>query len=81
MVGSFLYYARAIGIDIQHTLYVIASEQSNVTTCAMKCVNQILDYMYYNSNTVIIFYASDIILNVHTYASYISAGKGRSRTG
>ena len=37
--------------------------------------------MYYNSNAVIIFYTSDMILNVHSNASYVSASKGRSHTG
>ena len=47
----------------------------------MKRANQLLDYMYYNSDTVIRFYASDMILNVHSDAAYLSAGKGRSSAG
>ena len=81
VVGSFLYYARAIDITIFHTLSTLASKQSNSTKRTMKRVNQLLDYMYYNSETVIRFYASDMIPNVHSYASYLSAGKGRSRAG
>ena len=34
-----------------------------------------------NPNTVAIFYASDMIPNLHSDASYLSAGRGRSRAG
>ena len=44
-------------------------------------VHQLLDYMYSNSNAVIRFHASAMILNVHSDASYLSAIKGRSREG
>ena len=68
-------------MTILHALSAIVSEQSNATKRTMKRVNQLLDYMYYNSNAVIILYASDMILNVHSDASYVSAIKGRSHTG
>ena len=47
----------------------------------MQRVRQLLDYMHTNPNAIIRFYASDMILNVHSDASYLSAGKGRSRAG
>ena len=34
-----------------------------------------------NSNAVVRYYASDMILNLHSDASYLSAGQGRSRAG
>ena len=34
-----------------------------------------------NPNAIVRFYASDIILNLHSDASYLSAGQGRSRVG
>ena len=40
-----------------------------------------LDYMHTNPNTVIRFCASDIILSLHSDASYLSAVQGRSRAG
>ena len=68
-------------MTILHVLSTIASEQSNTTQRTMKRVNQLLDYMYYNSDAVIRFYASGMILKVHFDTSYFSAGKGRSRAG
>ena len=44
-------------------------------------IQQLLDYMATNPNTVIRFYASDMILNLHSDASYLSAGQKRSRDG
>ena len=47
----------------------------------MKRVKQLLDYLNTNPNAVIRFRSSDMILNVHSDASYLSAGNGRSRAG
>ena len=47
----------------------------------MKRVQQLLDYLNTNPNSVIRFRSSDMILNVHSDASYLSAGNGRSRAG
>ena len=37
--------------------------------------------MHSNPNAIIQFYASDMVLNVHSDASYLTAAKGRSRAG
>ena len=81
VIGSFLYYARAIDMTILCALSAIASDQANPAKRTMQRVKQLLDYMHYNPNTEIRFYASDMVLNVHSDASYLSAGKGRSRAG
>ena len=81
VVGSFLCYAHTIDMIILHTLSTIALEQSNSTKRTMKRVNKLLDYMCYTSHAVISFDASDIIMNVHSDAPYLSVGKGRTRTG
>ena len=47
----------------------------------MKRVQQLLDYMHTNPNAVIRFRSSDMILNVHSDASYLSEGSGRSQAG
>jgi len=47
----------------------------------MKRVEQLLDYMYTNPNAVIRFCASDIFLNLHSYAIYLSAACVRSQAG
>ena len=47
----------------------------------MKRVKQLLNYLHTNPNTVIRFRSSNKILNVHSNASYLSAGSGHSRAG
>ena len=81
VLGSFLYYAHAIDLTILHALSAIASEQAKPTKQTMARVQQLLDYMATNPNTVVRYYASDMILNLHSDASYLSAGQGRNRAG
>ena len=81
VVGSFLYYARAIDMTILHALNSIAAESSKPTKRAMERVRQLLDYMYSNPNAIIRFRRSDMILNVHSDASYQTASRARSRAG
>jgi hypothetical protein len=81
IVGSFLYYAQAVDPTILMALSDIATQQAAPTENTMKCVNQFLDYMWMHPDAIIRYHASDIILNVHSDASYLSAHKARSRAG
>jgi len=81
VVGSFLYYARAVDMTILTALNDIAAEQAKPTQRTMQRVEQLLDYMHTNPDAVIRFRASDMILNLHSDASYLSAARGRSRAG
>ena len=72
---------RAIDLKILHALSTIAPKQSKPTERTMKRVQQLLDYMHSNQNAVIRFRSSDMILNVHSDAIYLSSGSGRSRAG
>ncbi len=47
----------------------------------MKRVDQFLDYMWTHPDAIIWCCASDMILNVHSDASYLSAPKACSRAG
>ena len=81
VIGSFLYYARAVDMTILQALSEIAAQQSKPTEKTMQRVKQFLDYMHTNPNATIRYYASDMILNVHSDASYLSASNARSRAG
>ena len=59
----------------------ISSQQSAPTENTMKRVNKFLDYMWTHPDAIIRYRASDMILNVHSDASYLSAPKARSRAG
>ena len=47
----------------------------------MERVNQLLDYMHTHPNAKIGFQASDMFLNIHSDASYLTAANARSRAG
>ena len=68
-------------MTILHSLSAISSEQAKPTERTMQRCKQLLDYMTTNPNAIIRFHRSNMILNVHSDASYLSAGKGRSRAG
>jgi hypothetical protein len=81
IVGSFLYYARAVDPTIIMALSEISSQQSAPTENTTKRINQFLDYMWTHPDAIIRYRASDMIINVHSDASYLSAPKARSRAG
>ena len=68
-------------MTILHALSAIAAEQSSPMERTLKRVRQFLDYMHTHPNAVIRFRSSDMILNVHSDASYLTASRGRSRAG
>ena len=81
VVGSFLYYGRTLDPLILHALSVLASEQANAMENTLKRVHQFLDYMTWHPNATICYYSSDMVLNVHSDASYLTAPRSQSRAG
>ncbi len=59
----------------------LSLQQSAPTKNTMKQVNQFYDYMWTHPDAIIRYRASDMILNIHSDASYLSAPKARSRAG
>jgi hypothetical protein len=81
VVGSLLYYARAVNLTIFMALSKIATQESAPTENTKKRVDQFLDYMWTHPDATIQYRASDMILNVHSDASYLSAPRACSRAG
>ena len=81
VVGSFLYYARAVYLKILSSLSKIASMRAEPTEYTMQKVNHFLDYMASNPDALVRFYASNMVLNCHSYASYLTATRRQSRAG
>jgi hypothetical protein len=79
IIGSILYYARAVDITVLMALSSIAIEQSKCMTNTMEKARQLLDYLATHPDTTIRFRASDMIMNVHSDASYLSESDARSR--
>ena len=76
MVGSLLYYTRAVGMTNLHALSEIASQQAKPTKRTMARVKQLLDYMHTHPDAKIRFRSSDMILNVYSDVSYLTASRG-----
>jgi hypothetical protein len=57
----------------------IASEQTQGTTSTMAKAKQLLDYLATHPDATIRFRASDMILNIHSDALYLSETKAHSR--
>ena len=79
VVGSILYYERAVDLTALMSLSTIASEQAKATGHTIETMEQMLDYMAMNPDATMHFRASDMILNIHSDASYLSVRNGRSR--
>jgi hypothetical protein len=79
--GSFLFCARAVNPTIFMALSAIAPQQSAPTEETLAHVNQFLDYIWTHTDAKIHYRASNMILNVHSDASYLSAPKAQSHAG
>ena len=81
VTGTFLFYARAIDSTMLPALSSIASEQNAPTKNTMKKVKQFLDYAASQEEAIITYRASDMVLSIHSDASYLSERNARSRAG
>jgi hypothetical protein len=79
IVGSIFYYSRAVDMMVLMTLSAIAVEQTKAMTKTLGKCMQPLDYLASNSEAKVKFYASDMIMNIHSDTSYLSETGARSR--
>jgi len=81
IVGSLLYYARAVDPTLLVALGSLASQQNAPTSDTTRAITQILNYVATHPLAVIKYTASPMVLRVHSDASYLSEKKARSRAG
>jgi hypothetical protein len=81
VLGTFLYYARALDSTMLVALSSIAADQARPTRSTLEKVDQFLDYAASQEEAVLTYHASDMVLAVHSDASYLSESKARSRAG
>jgi hypothetical protein len=81
VTGSVLYYARAVDPTVLMPLNDIATEQTKETEKTQAATNQLLDYLATHPDANIRYHASDMILHIHSDASYLSFSNARSRLG
>ena len=79
IVGSILYYARAVDMTVLMALSTIASEQTKGTERTMEKALQVLDYLAAHPDAKVKFSASDMVMNIHSDASYLTEPNARSR--
>jgi hypothetical protein len=79
--GSVLYYSRVVDTTVLMALNDIATEQKAATEKTKTAAGQLLDYLATHPDAKIHFQASDMILHIHSYASYLSVSRERSRLG
>jgi hypothetical protein len=78
---SVLYYARAVDPTVLMPLNDITTEQTKATKKTQAATNQLLDYLATHPDATIRYHASDMILHIHSDASYLSVSNARSRLG
>jgi hypothetical protein len=81
LTGTLLYYARAVDPTLIMPIKVWASEQSNATEVTADKVIKLLNYCNTHPETKIRYHASDMILHIHSDASYLSENEANSRAG
>jgi hypothetical protein len=81
IAGTFLYYAMAVDPTMLVALGSIASTQAKATQKTYDEVLWLLNYATSNPEAVIRYKASDMVLHIHSDASYLSEPKARSRAG
>ena len=79
IIGTIMYYARAVDLTTLVALSSIAAEQTKATKNTEKRVAQLLDYLHTHKDATIRYVASDMILNIHLERLYLSETRARSQ--
>ncbi len=81
VVGTLLYYARAVDSTMLVALGTLAEEQTKGTEQTATAVVQLLDYAATNPDAKFRYTASDMVLHIDSDASHLSLPQARSRAG
>lgn len=81
VIGTLLYYGRAVDSTMLVALGTLASQQSKGTDATMEALNKLLNYAATHPEAVVRYTKSGMILYIHSDASYLSESQARSRAG
>jgi hypothetical protein len=81
VIGVLLYYGQAVDSTILVALSSLASAQADPTEYTMELIKWLLDYVATNPEAILTYKSSDMILAVHSDASYLSKANAHSRVG
>jgi hypothetical protein len=79
--GAFLFYSRAVDPTMLHELNRLAAAQTKGTQATMTKVIHFLNYAASHPDSKIRYVASDMVLHVHSDASYLTEPEARSQAG
>jgi hypothetical protein len=79
--GVFLYLAHAVNGGLLPALSSLASQEANPTEKTMELCIQFLDYMTMQEDAILTYHANNMVLAIHSNASYSSEPKYHSRAG
>jgi hypothetical protein len=80
ITGKFLYYSRAVDPTMNTALSSLASQQAKGTEQTAQDAVKFLNYCATHPDATLRYHASDMILKIHSDASYLSESKARSRS-
>jgi hypothetical protein len=81
VVGTFLYYARAVDSTMLHAFTTPASEQAAGTQNTVTAMVEFMNYCASNPAAILRYGASGMVLHTHSDAGYLTDLKARSRAG
>jgi hypothetical protein len=79
--SKFLFLGRAVDSTILCPISAIALQSSKPTEDTMRQTLQLLDYLAMQEEAVLSYHASNMVLAIHSNASYLSKPKARSQAG
>ena len=81
VIGSLLYYGRAVNNKLLMTLSAIGACQASATENTRTEINKLLNHCATYPNDGITYRASNMVLAAHSDASFLTEPKSRSRAG
>ena len=78
IIGGILYYAHAVDHTGLTALSSVDGDRAEATERTEAQEQQLMDYFATHPHATIRYYASDMILNIHSDASYLSESRARS---
>jgi hypothetical protein len=79
--GTFLFYGRAVDPTMVHELSCLASAQAHGTQATVAQMVHFLNYCATHPESKICYVASDMVLHIHSDASYLTEPGARSQSG
>ena len=81
IIGTLLYYARAVDPTLLPIANELASQQANATRRILNAANRALSYCAAHSDNQITYHACDMVLHAFADASYLCRSHARSVAG